>query len=303
MTVDREGEGEVNRVLILGIDAVEYDLVERWSLDNLKQEEYGRSRLPIEPEDGYLYGDPVTPIMWTSFIAGRPPKDHGVDTVKIYPLNSLYRWYLRHVGRQAGGDHFTPVEEHKSTKRKMLDAVSDAIASLHLSREPGRKDIQSDTLFDDSWANHLHIPVYDDNAFPSYKKKIVKAIEEKAYRPIFEMACKEEFQQRSNEVMEWLDRRNDWRLLMQYFYVLDGVQHAFFYSDKKIARFYLMFDEFVGNLRRRLDDDTLLLIVSDHGQNRGVHTDHGFFSVNRQLGLDQPRFVDFRWIVEDILGE
>lgn len=36
---------DVKRVLILGIDSVEYDLVERWNLTNLMQEEYGRTRL------------------------------------------------------------------------------------------------------------------------------------------------------------------------------------------------------------------------------------------------------------------
>jgi len=38
---------EVNKVLILGIDALEYDLVEKWDLKNLKQEEYSKPILPV----------------------------------------------------------------------------------------------------------------------------------------------------------------------------------------------------------------------------------------------------------------
>jgi len=35
------------RVMIIGIDALEYELVEKWNLNNLMQEEYGKVALPI----------------------------------------------------------------------------------------------------------------------------------------------------------------------------------------------------------------------------------------------------------------
>jgi len=290
----------ISKILILGIDALEYNLVEEWDLKNLKQEEYGETILPLKREDGYFYSEPSTLIMWPSFITGSTPKKHGVDTIKIYPFNSLYKLYLT-ISSPSSEDHLTPIASQKTLKRKLADKISHVISQMKLSREPIGADIKSSTMFDIPNSIHLHVPVYDDDAFPSYKKKIVEAIENKAYMPIFEMECKKEFNQRTKEVFEWLERKDEWNLFMQYFFVLDGVQHAFFNNVKKIAKFYIMFDEFVGKVREKIDDDTLLLIVSDHGQHKGIHTTHGFYSSNKPLGLKNPELIDFRWILEGML--
>jgi len=60
----------INKALILGIDAIEYDLVEKWDLKNLKQEEYGKTELPLLPGQ-----EPVTTIIWPCFITGKNPKE------------------------------------------------------------------------------------------------------------------------------------------------------------------------------------------------------------------------------------
>jgi len=291
---------KTNKVLILGIDALEYDLVEEWDLKNLKQEEYGKTILPISRDDGYLYSEPATVIMWPCFITGILPKKMGIETVKIYPLNFLYKFYLKSLSPKDGEKRETIKD--KSPYRKVMDKISDFIYSLHLSREPTRRDIKVPTMFETIPNSiHKHIPVYDNDVFPPYKKKIVETIENKTYMPIFEMECTREFNLRTKEVFEWLERKDEWNLFMQYFFVLDGVQHAFFNNTKKIAKFYIMFDEFVGKVRKKIDDDTLLLIVSDHGQHKGIHTTHGFYSVNKPLGLKNPKLIDFRWIIEERL--
>jgi len=292
---------KIGRVLILGIDALEYDLVEEWYLKNLKQEEYGKTILPISREDGYFYSEPSTLIMWPSFITGFPPKKHGVDTIKKYPLNSIYKLYLN-IFSSSGEDHLTPIASQKTFKRRVMDKISHIISQMKLSRPLIKEDIKTSSIFDLPNSIHLHIPVYDEDAFPPYKKKLVDAIENKTYRPIFEMQCMEEFKQRTKEVFEWLERKNEWNLFMQYFFVLDGIQHVFYNNPKKIAKFYTLFDEFVGKVREKIDDDTLLLIVSDHGQHKGIHTTHGFYSSNKPLGLKNPKLIDFRWKIEELLG-
>jgi hypothetical protein len=293
-------DDEIRRVLILGIDAVEYDLVERWNLENLKQEEHGKTVLPLQPDQ-----EAATVVIWPCFITGEPPRRMGYSTIHVFPqplqamIDMLYPRLRKLFIDYGAGD----VTEKKSGKQSLLDSAAGLLYSLNLAHSPCRSDIQASTLFDDSrWRSvHLHVPVYDDDAFPSYRKNVVKAIEDKAYRPILEMACKREFRQRASELNDWLERKDEWDLLMQYFFVLDAVQHVFFANEKKMAEFYLRFDEFVGHVRDSIDDDTLLLIVSDHGQHRGIHTDHGFYSVNKSLNLSNPRLIDFRGIIEDMI--
>ncbi len=291
---------KIERVLVLGIDALEYDLVERWNLANLQQEEYGKTRLPLYPGE-----EPNTRIVWPCFITGRMPREMGYVTHRVFkqPLQSVVNMVLPRVKflLNPQSDRPTDVVERKTTeKSRVMTTFYALLGRWGLVRRPVRADIQADTMFDVIPESiHAHVPIYDEY-IPPYAERTLEAIEDKAYRPIFEMQCKKEFKRRSGEMLGWL-QDSDWRLAMQYFWCLDGIQHVFFASDRKMAEFYLMFDEFVGNLRRRLDDDTLLLIVSDHGQWKGVHTSHGFYSVNKPLGLKHPRLIDFRWKIEEML--
>jgi len=290
---------KINKVLILGIDALEYNLVEEWDLKNLKQEEYGKSELPLLPNQ-----EPTTVIIWPCFITGKMPKEMGFSTIHVFPqpiqrmLETVYPRIRKYLIDYKAKD----ITEKKKGKQSFLNKFAKWLNKMGLAHPPSKSDIISDTIFD-AIANslHLHIPVYDEDAFPPYRKRVVDAIENKAYRPIFEMQCMEEFKQRSREVFEWLERKNEWNLFMQYFFVLDGIQHVFYNQTKKIAKFYILFDEFVGKVREKLDDDILLLIVSDHGQHKGIHTTHGFYSVNKPLGLKNPKLIDFRWVIEEAL--
>ena len=61
------------RVLILGIDALEYKCVKEWDLQNLMQEEHGKTIVPIS--EGF--DEPATLVVWPSFIAGKEPQEMG----------------------------------------------------------------------------------------------------------------------------------------------------------------------------------------------------------------------------------
>ena len=54
----------------MGFDSLDYYLVVKYNLRYLMQKEYGK----VEINVGVL----STPTIWTSFITGLPPKDHGV---------------------------------------------------------------------------------------------------------------------------------------------------------------------------------------------------------------------------------
>ena len=75
---------------------------------------------------------------------------------------------------------------------------------------------------------HLHIPVYDTDAFPEYRGiGTFRAIDDINYRKIYEEGCKQEFKKRTQEVFKLLNN-DSWDLAMQYFFLLDGIQHVFF---------------------------------------------------------------------------
>lgn len=55
---------------ILGLDGLEYHLLEKWNLTNLKQREYGKITVPIERKAKV----PVSPEVWASFLTERDIK-------------------------------------------------------------------------------------------------------------------------------------------------------------------------------------------------------------------------------------
>lgn len=64
-----------------------------------------------------------------------------------------------------------------------------------------------------------------------------------------------------------LDRliRMEWDFFMAVEIGLDRLQHALWKSPGNIMLYYRFLDDRLGNLLRHLDDDTAILVVSDHG--------------------------------------
>jgi hypothetical protein len=277
------------RVLILGIDALEYNLVEKWNLKYLKQAEYNKISVPIP--DGFE--DPATVIVWPCFITGKEPKDMGYTNTEIH--KSIATDMI---------DKFVEVKKKLPifVKRKFAEIYIGLSMSIRRSlnlekRTPRRGDIKAPTIFDSKEYKsvHRHIPVYDSSF--SMRMGVIEAINDKTRRSQYEKDCLREFYDRKKEVFDiMMDER--WDLFMEYFHCLDSIQHVFYKNKPKILNYYLLFNSFVEELTKILPEDVILLIVSDHGQENGLHTKYGFYSCNKKLNLNKPKITDFKEIIE-----
>lgn len=292
---------KIKKIIILGIDAIEYDLVEEWDLKNLKQKEYGKIILPLLPGQ-----EPATAIIWPCFITGKEPEKMGYSSLNIIakPIKPIITFFGPLIKLLFKNTKEGVRIQKKQRSPSILIRFVMLLKKIGVIHKPTKEDIKAETLFDIKKIKsiHLHIPVLDKDDFPEYRKDIVKVISKKELIPVIEIKQKNEFRQRSKEVYDYI-QKNNWQLFMQYFFVLDGVQHIFYRNPKKIAEFYIMFDEFVKKVSEMIDDETLLLIVSDHGLKKGIHTNYGFYSVNKKLGLNNPKLINFRKIIEDKLVE
>jgi predicted AlkP superfamily phosphohydrolase/phosphomutase len=291
------------RVLILGIDALEYNLVEEWDLKNLKQVEYGKTIVPVYK----TVGEPVTLVVWPCFITGKEPEEMGFDSPILYrqPL----KWAIENIyyPLTSGEDSAEENEEKtimykKATREKLVSRLNYLSMRAGFGRYPTRKDIKASTMFDDEdiKSYHFHVPVYDEThtieEHGDTRNNVIAALADKSKRKEFDQKLSQEFKDKSKQVFEILED-DAWDLSMHYFYVLDGVQHVFFKNKLKIMDYYLKFNNFVGKLKEQLPEDTILLIISDHGQENGLHTNYGFYSSNVKLGLDNPKITDFKEII------
>jgi len=298
----------MKKVIILGLDALEYDLVTEWDLQNLMQEECGKTELPMDED--YVYDDPATPVIWTSFITGKKPSEHGVETVTVWNsrfmnwfTKRIYIKYLHKPAKKVDCQYPSapPPEQIESGKRKKKP--TDILKRFGIyERFPEQADIRSDTIFDMPLRTIAsRVPVYSpyEEAFPPAKATIAEALVKKGmYRVKWDMKCLKAWNERSKELLAYMEYQDKYDLLMHYFFTLDAVQHAFPDKLDKIKEWYVRADELAGKVREKLGPDTLFLIVSDHGQKKGLHTPYGFYSANVKLDLKNPKLTDFRWFIE-----
>jgi len=278
------------KVLILGIDALEYTLVEKWDLKYLKQKEYGKVTVPINKS----VGEPSTLEVWTSFITGKLPGEYGYEGLMVY--KQPIKWFMEH--RNPKHKQHNNIIETRNKKRKVLDLASLSLMKLKLGERPSRKHITVSTIFDNPKSFAHHIPIYCDDAFPEYRKHTATdALENESFKPIYEKGCKKEFDERTNEVRTFLND-DSWNLCLEYFFLLDGIQHVFFKNKTTILNWYLKFNEFVGEISKKIPNDVMLLVVSDHGQINGLHTPYAFYSSNIKLNQKPKSITDFKGIIE-----
>ena len=188
------------RVLILGIDALEYNLVQEWDLKNLKQNEYGKITVPIYKAGG----EPVTLVVWPCFITGAEPEDMGYDSPILYrqPLKSFLDYFYFPVTSFSKNDAPDSIMYKQNVKEKIVSTINRVSMRAGLGRYPLKKDIKPPTFFDnpDYKSIHLHIPVYDESHTVDVecnpRNNVIGALSDSSLRKKFNKRLKEEFDER-----------------------------------------------------------------------------------------------------------
>lgn len=280
---------KINRIYIVGIDALEHSLVEKWNLKNLKQEEYGKVKLPISSK----HEGPFTPEMWASFITGKTPDEHGIHSYKKWS-NPIIR-FLKPIYF----DHIRPILKFLHLPLPKGSHLKKAGFSY---KTYGKEDLNCETIFD-------MIPKSKAISVASYNegteavdiiRKYFSEDEDKINRKKVDKESREVFEKRKKEFLNSI--KKDYRLLMVYFHAPDTLQHVFYYDEKYIRDLYEELDKMVGKVKNMIDKDDLLIVISDHGQLNGKHTNYAFYSLNKKLNIENPNLTDFFSLIKKQFG-
>lgn len=283
MTLE-SARGSEKNCIIIGLDGLEYDLVEKFSFENLKQKECGKIDL-----SGFK--TLATPTIWASFITGLPPEKHKVEIKRIWNNDLLDRlsntflgfgiWHLRTIFELIGFRRTHHVKKHfvKKGIKTIFDLIEDSIA--------------------------LDIPSYQEYYSAEISKALHDAIEDSNKEAEFEAKSWKLFEKRRKKCIQYFE--SSWKLFMAYFNFTDHFGHVFRGNIARMFNVYQVADELVANFKARINNSsTLFLVVSDHGMKTlgryGVHSNHGFYSINKKLGLSNPKITDFYYIMLRRLG-
>ena len=277
------------KVLVIGLDGATFDLIKPWAADGhlphlnrlLREGAHGalRSTLP-----------PMTAPAWTSFATGSNPGKHR-----------LYDW----IAREPDSYRFTPVTALDATAPTIYSLLSQAGRSVCAINVPmtyppvpvngvmvsglPAPGIQSTITYPSELYRELVAATGDYMLYPdpgqAYSDSGVDAFLERLYR------CTDG----RIRVFDYLQQRQAWDFAMVVFNGTDTICHALWkYMDRDhplhdphrydrygaaIRDYYQYIDAYLGRVVNTLDDDTTLIIMSDHG----FGPFHKFIHVNNWL--------------------
>ena len=282
-------------VCILALDALEYDLVEEFNLENIKQLEYGKI-------DVSTFKDLATPIIWASFITGLPPEKHGLGTEAIPQwtnpvIENLRRLSIKmQLGRIKG-------------KGEILRKLGFERRSLYEKTVEEFRKRKIQTLFSvipNSKA--LSVPPYQKWTDRETQLLFGQAVEKEEKTSAFEERMWNLFEEKKDKFMRII-REGNWNLFMTHFKFADLLGHIFAGNLTRMFGVYMKAEQLVKDVKKIIRDETLLLVVSDHGMKMfgkgrfGEHSDHGFYSSNLPLKLKNPKITNFFDLIVKTLTE
>ena len=224
-----------NQIAVLGLDALDIALVERWGCENLQLDAIA----PLETE-AWSTEYPHTREVWPSIATGKTPAEHGLsldDTSETEWSNPLIdaasrmsSYLLPRSVREVIGESL-----HHQTKRELPQTET-----AHLFDDvymwPG---LTPATHLTDSWA------IYD------------RVREEK----ITEAELRNELRTLFLDEVGWLAQASG-SVVGVHSHILDVAGHLFARREDRLREYYESVDALVGWLRYEVDE---LVVISDHG--------------------------------------
>ena len=260
----------VKKVFIIALDGLEPSLVNP-TMPNITQKYYGTTVVNVHPLQ--------TPVLWGAFLTGTT--DNGIKGMKRH--NRLTETLSRILG---------------------YERVTKLMAKLKIqtaTRLYTKKDLTKPTIFDlVPKTIAISVPAYNEpEIYLEIRRETVEAIGDRYKTLALLLKVWKLFNIEYEETLWKL--KTDWNLFMVHFFVTDTIGHLYWNNPERIKKCYRLIDRKIKYLKESVDDETLVLIVSDHGLKKGLHTPKGFWSTNIDLNLKNPKITDFYNIIKKVV--
>lgn len=285
------------KVLIIGLDGLDYDLVTKWDLKVFKQKIYGKHYVGLVSK---LY----TPILWSMFLTGLNVEKHGYD------LGSLKR------KRSADALKWNFLKTLYLVRRKVPIkklGLRKVLVSLGLAKKYP-PSIMPEYLLKQSFLERakkfglkvcaVEVPGYNEESNEKYRSLhstyTFKGLREKLnfINDVMD-DCNERIFKALNYVIA------DYDLIFVYLPLPDIAHHLLFKSLRELVELRKIY----GKLEKKVQQLTsyanvknyVILIVSDHGFDlkNYYHSSWGFWSLNKNIEIANKlkKITDFHDLI------
>ncbi|MDY6778277.1 MAG: alkaline phosphatase family protein, partial [Candidatus Nanohaloarchaea archaeon] len=205
-----------DRIIIIAFDGLDHEKIQQYGCQNVMQEEFGRTDLSDMPM--------VTGPLWSSFITGVYPDEHGVHKT----MNWTHQGIQRFENLVHGNPLFSFWKGIRWTVFRNLDFLNAEVLGAY------RDNLQVDTtIFEDIEPSiAVNVPGYSINTALT-RIRIAKALGRDAPLPkdVMERDIDAEFMKRKEETFEALE--DDFALMMSHLHKPDFMQHLYGFDDQK----------------------------------------------------------------------
>lgn len=289
-------------VVVLGIDALDPDIVDSETHPNLTLDRHERIDTIVSSA-----GEPSTHELWPTIITGLRPEDHGLV------LDDGVAWDSQFLRTASGvADYVLPESVQTKLGAWLLNNTEE-----DAFRAPASYYAENDlsTVFDGVESHAVGVPNYVVDPDTEDREHQLRRDMGELFRrdedakgghttadiETFYEQCLEMAMVRIARVRRAL-RGQRYGLVFGYTSGLDLVGHVSHDRPAVQARAYEELDEFVGELRADLDDGDVLILVSDHGLQDGLHTEAAMIATTHPELLDGVASVtDVRDAIERAL--
>ena len=272
------------KIIVLGIDGLEFNLVKKWGLENLKQKNYCK----LDLSD---YSVIVTPPIWGSMITGQVDK----EVMRIWEKSSRIVGFKGEIKQNLVFKLFFKIiySPYLPLIRKLSTKVITNINSsnpfdITANYVNDKKLINVFQFFNNSWTNG--IPGYGKNVSDSIKRDLLNGVISGDKKPFKDYTLKN-YEKDKSDLLSIFEK-NDIDLIFWYTQLLDNFGHMNISNEVYLLNYYLEINKFVGKIKS-ICPNSYIYIISDHGMERakedwGVHSNHAFFSSNTGELINKP---------------
>lgn len=286
-------------IVILGVDALDPDLVDRDRHPNLTLSNHKSIETIVSSA-----GEPSTHELWPTIITGLTPDEHGIK------LDDGVAWEnsaIRYASRFA--DFLLPDSIQSKIGAWLLDNTE--TDAFRMPATYYRRNGIS-TMFDDTASRAIGVPNYVTDRDEYDHEHLLRLdmgelFERDQSAPgghrsadpaEFYEQCMEMAMVRIARVRRAL-RSHDYELVFGYTSALDLIGHVSYDRPDLQRRAYDEADEFVAELASDLDATDELVLLSDHGLQDGLHTEQAMVAATDPGILERiDSVVDVRDAVE-----
>ncbi|MHA2284077.1 MAG: alkaline phosphatase family protein [Promethearchaeota archaeon] len=264
-------------IIVLGLDGLEYNLVEEFRLNAIKLKACSKTNL----ED---FDVVVTPPIWASMLTGKIIKE------------------MMAVFRSAAAKVLTDDSKKTNLLRMIIPLrFRRLLARMWDKTIPKVKGNPMDYTLNFLERNNYHT-IFDEATNPVYNKipgfnvirksKLLRiAFMGKDFKDVAEKSCLMKIKNLGKDLLNLMEK--DYDLIFWYTNALDNLGHIFFGRKMKTMDYYMRINRLVADIIQTLSDTDKLYIISDHGMKAvgegGLHSTYGFFSSNTGETIKKPK--------------